>query len=158
VRGFATLVVAGLALGPSLLYAQSQTEQEVTQRILESAEYANTNLMGETDDYSRHGALEFWSSGGLLNEIPPSGRPEAFDAINITPKHIKVIPLVEGQAAVAHFYSEGTIKPKGAAAVGHYLTRVTQVFVKEDGMWKVRSSHWSAVTGGAGTTQTSQEN
>jgi hypothetical protein len=42
--------------------------------------------------------------------------------------------------------------------VGHYLTRVTQVFVKEDGMWKVRSSHWSAVTGGAGTTQTSQEN
>jgi len=157
-RGFATLVVAGLAIGPSLAYGQTQTEREVTQRILESAEYVNANLMGETDDYSRHGALEFWSSGGLLNEIPPSGRPESFDAINITPKHIKVIPLVEGQAAVAHFYSEGMIKPKGAAAVGHYLTRVTQVFVKEDGKWKVRSSHWSAVTGGGGTTQTALEN
>jgi hypothetical protein len=157
-RGFATLVIAGLALGPSLVYAQTQTEQEVTQTILESAEYVNANLRGETDDYSNHGALEFWSSGGLLHEIPPSGRPDAFDAINITPKHIKVITLVEGQAAVAHFYSEGSIKPKGAPAVSNYLTRVTQVFVKEDGKWKVRSSHWSAVTGGAGTTQTSQEN
>jgi hypothetical protein len=157
-RGFATLAIVGLALGPSLAHAQTQTEREVTQRILESAEYANTNLMGETDDYSQHGALEFWSSGGLLQEIPPSGRPEAFDAVNITPKHIRVIPLVEGQAAVAHFYSEGMIKPKGAAAVGHYLTRVTQVFVKENGKWKVRSSHWSAVTGGSGTSQTVLEN
>ncbi|NNG15880.1 MAG: SnoaL-like domain-containing protein [Gemmatimonadales bacterium] len=157
-RGFATLVIAGLALGPSLAYAQTQTEQEVTQRILESAEYVTTNLMGETDNYSRHGALEFWSSGGLLNEIPPSGRPGEWDAINITPKHIKVIPLVEGQAAVALYYSEGMMKPKGSAGVSNYLTRVTQVFVKEDGQWKVRSSHWSAVTGGAGTTQTVLEN
>ena len=152
-----TLVIAGLALGPSLAHGQTQTEQEVTQTILESAEYVTTNLRGQTDDYSQHGALEFWSSGGLLHEIPPSGRPFAFDAINITPKHIKVIPLVEGQVAVAHFYSEGTIKPKGAAAVSNYLTRVTQVFVKEDGKWKVRSSHWSAVTGGSGTSQTVQE-
>ena len=156
-RGFATLIVVGLAIGPSLAYGQSQTEREVTQTILESAEYINANLRSETDSYSQHGALEFWSSGGLLHEIPPSGRPDAFDAINLTPKHIKVISLVEGQAAVAHFYSEGMIEPKGAGAVGNYLTRVTQVFVKEDGKWKVRSSHWSAVTGGAGTTQTSQE-
>ena len=27
--------------------------------------------------------------------------------------------------------------------------------LKEDGAWKVRSSHWSAVLGGSGTTQTS---
>ena len=157
-KRLAAIVIAGLAISPSLAYGQSQTEQEVTQTILESAEYITTNLRGQTDGYSQHGALEFWSSGGLLHEIPPSGRPDAFDAINITPKHIKVISLVEGQAAVAHFYSEGTIKPKGAAAVSNYLTRVTQVFVKEDGKWKVRSSHWSAVTGGSGTTQTVQEN
>ena len=157
-RGFATLVVAGLTLGPSLAYGQTQTEREVAQTIMESAEYVTTNLMGQTDSYSRHGAFEFWSSGGLLNEIPPNGRGGQWDAINITPKHIKVIPLVEGQAAVALYYSEGMMKPKGSAAVSNYLTRVTQVFVKEDGKWKVRSSHWSAVTGGSGTTQTVLEN
>jgi hypothetical protein len=150
----ATLVIAGLALGPSLAFGQSQTEKEVTQTILDANAYVNTNLMSRPDGYSSQGALEFWSSGGLLNEIPASGRPDEWDAINITAKHIKVIPLVEGQAAVALYYSEGMMQPKGSAGVGNYLTRVTQVFVKEGGKWKVRASHWSAVTGGAGTSQT----
>jgi hypothetical protein len=43
-----------------------------------------------------------------------------------------------------------------AAAVSHYLTRVTQVLVKEAGKWKIRSSHWSAITGGSGTSQAAQ--
>jgi hypothetical protein len=150
----ATLVIAGLALGTGLALAQTQTEKEVTQAIIESSRYTNANLKGEEGAYSRHGALEFWSSGGLLQEIPANTRPESWDAINITPKNITVITLVEGQAAVAQYYSEGMMKPKGAPAVNHYLTRVTQVFVKEDGKWKVRASHWSAVTGGGGTTQT----
>lgn len=151
-------LIAGLIICPNLAYGQSQTEKEVTQTILESSAYTNTNLKDRADAYSRLGALEFWSSGGLLHEIPPSGRAGTFDAINVTPKHIKVITLVEGQAAMAHYYSEGSIKPKGAPAVSQYLTRVTQVFVKEDGRWKIRSSHWSAVTGGSGTTQTAQQN
>jgi hypothetical protein len=153
----ATLVISGLAIGSSLAQGQTQTEKEVTQTIIDSAKYTNANLKGPEGTYSRHGALEFWSSGGLLEEIPANTRPDTFDAINTTPKNITVITLVEGQAAVAHFYSEGSMKPKGSAAVGHYLTRATQVFVKEDGKWKVRSSHWSAVTGGAGTTQASLE-
>ncbi len=150
-------VIAGVVICSSLAYAQSETENEVKQIILESSKYTNTNLKGSPDDYSQHGALEFWSSGGLLHEIPASGRPEEFDAVNVKPMHIRVITLVEGQAAVAHYYSEGSIKPKGSPAVSHYLTRVTQVFVKEEGKWKVRSSHWSAITGGSGTTQTALE-
>ena len=31
-----------------------------------------------------------------------------------------------------------------------------QVFVKEGGKWKIRSSHWSPISGGSGTTQTTQ--
>jgi hypothetical protein len=139
------------------VFAQSDTEKEVIQTIIEGYEYTNMNKTGRADDYSKDGALEFWSSGGLLHEIAPSGRPEQFDAVNIHPKHIKVITLVEGQAAVALFYSEGMLKPKGSPAVNHYLTRVTQVYVKEDGKWKIRSSHWSPVTGGGGTTQSAQE-
>jgi SnoaL-like domain len=152
----ATLVVAGLAVGSGLARAQSQTEKEVTQTILDSARYTNANLKGQEGDYSRSGALEFWSSGGLLQEIPPGGRPDAYEAIVITPKNIRVITLVEGQAAVANYYSEGMMKPKGSPAVNHYLTRATQVFVKEDGKWKIRSSHWSPIAGGTGTSQTTQ--
>jgi hypothetical protein len=77
--------------------------------------------------------------------------------VNLQAKHIQVTTLVEGQAAVAHFYSKGMIKPKGAAAVTNYLTRVTQVYVKEGDSWRIRSSHWSALSGGSGTTQTSLE-
>lgn len=153
----AALLMAGWAAS-STAYAQSQTEEEVRQAIREGAEYTNTNQQQDPNAYSSDGALEFWSSGGLLHEIPPDGRPDTFDAISITPKHIRVIPLVEGEAAVAHYYSEGSMKPKGADPVGHYLTRVTQVFIKENGEWKVRSSHWSPVTGGGGTTQAAVEN
>lgn len=150
----AAVLVAVLACGSGAAYAQSDTEKEVTQAILESSAYTNKNLKSRPDDYSSKGALEFWSSGGLLQEILPAGRPEDYDAVNTTPKNIRVSVLVEGQAAVAYYYSEGSLKPKGAPAVGHYLTRVSQVFVKEAGKWKIRSSHWSAITGGSGTTQT----
>lgn len=150
------LLLAGWAM-PAAAQAPSQTEREVTQFIQESYQYLNTNLK-ERADYSARGALEFWSSGGLLQEIPPGGKADEYDAVSIHPKHIRVTPLLEGQAAVAHFYTEGSITPKGAAPVGHYLVRVTQVYVKENGQWRVRSSHFSPITGGAGTSQTTQEN
>ncbi len=156
-KNVVALVIAGTFACSSLAYAESETEQEVKQTILESIEYINKNLTGRPDEYSQHGALEFWSSGGLLQEIAPgvnfAGR---FEVFNIQAKHIKVITLVEGQAAVAHYYWEGSMKPKGSSAVNNYLTRASQVFVKEDGKWRLRSSHWSAITGGSGTTQTAQ--
>lgn len=153
-----TAVATSLALllGSGLVQAQSDTEAEVTQTILDTFAYSRENLKGRADDYSEKGALEFWSSGGLLQEV--DGSPEGFEIFNLTPKHIRVVVLVEGQAAVAHYYSEGSLQPAGAPAVGHYLTRVSQAFVKEGGRWKVRSTHWSAVTGGSGTTQTAPPN
>ncbi len=151
------LVMAGALASLSSAYAESRTDKEVKQAIIEANEYTNRNLTKRPDDYSQHGALEFWSSGGLLQEIAPgviAGGP--WEVFNIQAKHIKVIALVEGQAAVAHYYWEGSMKPKGSSAVNNYLTRASQVFVKEDGKWRIRSSHWSAVTGGSGTTQTAQ--
>ena len=109
------------------------------------------------NDYSKDGALEFWSSGGLLQKISSSGRPESYDDVNLTPKHIEVVILAPGKAAVALYYSEGYLKPKGSKAVDHYLTRVSQAFVKEDGEWRTRTSHWSPVKGGYGTSQTGKE-
>lgn len=152
----AVFALAGLALGNRALGAQSQTEQEVIQTILDSYEYANTNLEARPYNYSQLGAFEFWSSGGLLYEISPTGRPEQFDAFNIRPKHITVVTLVEGQAAVAHYYAEGSMTPKGSSPVSNYLVRVTQVMVKESGEWKIRSAHYSPILGGSGTSLSAQ--
>lgn len=148
------LLTALLALGAGTAQAQSETEKEVMQAILHTNAYTKEHLKGPEDDYSSKGSLEFWSSGGLLQEIPPGGGPDpGMDSYSVDVKHIRIITLVEGQAAVAHYYAEGSMKPKGSAAVPHYLTRVTQVFVKEDGKWKVRASHWSPIAGGSGTSQ-----
>ena len=153
---FAIGAVAALVIFPSITSAQSLTEQEITRQIIDGFNYTNTHLQTRSGEYSQHGSLEFWSSGGLLQEVTASGRVDEYDAINIQPKHIKVITLVEGQAAVAHYYSEGSMKPKGYPATSNYFVRVTAVYVKEDSAWKIRSEHFSAVLGGGGTTQTAQ--
>ena len=49
------------------------------------------------------------------------------------------------------------MKPKTLPAISHYMTRVTQAYVKENGEWKVRASHWSPILGGTGTNQSSIE-
>ena len=129
---------------------------EIKNQIMNNNEYSNKNNRS-VNEYSKNGALEFWSSGGLIQEIDPDGRPEEYDYFNIKVKHIEVIVLVPEKAAVAMYYSEGSMKPKNSPAVNHYMTRVTQAYVKEDGQWKVRASHWSPIQGGSGTSQTSIE-
>ena len=128
-------------------------KEDIVNQIIAENNYANKNNR-TMDIYSKDGALEFWSSGGLLNEVGIEGRINEFDSFNMNVKHIEVIILVPKKAAVAMYYSEGSMTPEGANPVGHYLTRVTQVFVKENGEWKVRASHWSPIAGGVGTSQT----
>lgn len=145
-------LVGALLLISNLAYAD--TASEVMDTINASNVYVQKHKTGQKDDVSKHGTLEFWSSGGLLQKIAGNAKPQKFAQIVLTPKHIEVITLVENQAAVAMYYSEGSMQPEGDAAVGHYLTRVTEVYVKEDGKWKVRAAHYSPVTGGGGTSQT----
>ena len=152
--GVASLVIIVVCASFGFDQAQAGTEEEVTQTIIESFAHLNEQGTVMPDSYSKHGALEFWSSGGLLIEVT-NRRADVFEAFSLQPKHLRVITLVEDEAAVALYYSEGSMKPKGYPAVSHYLTRVTQAFVKEDGQWKIRSSHWSPVGGGSGTSHAS---
>jgi hypothetical protein len=154
VKKLAIMLIGLLSFGATLAQADMATEKEVTQSIVDSNAYVRKNLQGMPGEYSKDGAVEFWSSGGLMQEIPANTRPEEFVAYNVNPKHIRVTTVVPGQVAVAHFYAEGSMQPKGGTAVSNYRTRVSQVFVKEDGKWKIRASHWSPITGGAGTSQT----
>jgi len=152
-RQFLKLLI-GIAVISSFILAGDV--DEIKNQIMNNNEYSNKNNRS-VNEYSNNGALEFWSSGGLIQEIDPDGRPEEYDYFNIKVKHIEVIVLVPEKAAVAMYYSEGSMKPKNSPAVNHYMTRVTQAYVKEDGQWKVRASHWSPIQGGSGTSQTSIE-
>jgi hypothetical protein len=151
------LVLCGvLAAAPFVTAGETDTEREVRETILQTNKHTRETGEIAPDASSKHGTVEFWSSGGLMHVLAADTEPEGWDHFNIHPRHIKVIPLVEGQAAVAMYYSEGTMKPKGGAAVPHYMTRVTEVYVKEDGKWKVRAAHWSPIAAGSGTSQTAE--
>lgn len=144
-----TLLFAG-----ALAHADEATEQEVIATIMDGNAYTRKNLKDQDDTVSKDGSLEFWSSGGFLQKVTAGSAPDEYESINIDAKHIHVITLVPGKVAVAQYYSEGSMARKGSAAVSDYRTRATQVFVKEDGKWKVRAAHWSPIAGGSGTSQT----
>ena len=149
------LILTGfLFFAGTYVYADEETERAVIKTLMEANAYTNENLKGIEDTVSKDGSLEFWSSGGMLNEVSPDAEPQEFNSFRMNLKHITVITLVPGKIAVAQYYSEGSMDPKTSAAVNNYRTRVTQVFVKEGGKWKVRAAHWSPVAGGSGTSQT----
>jgi hypothetical protein len=151
------LGVCGVLLAaPSVSAGETDTEREVRETILKTNAHARETGEITPDAASKHGTVECWSSGGLMHELAAGSAPEGWDRFNVRPRHIKVISLVEGQAAVAMYYSEGSMKPKGGALVPHYMTRVTEVYVKEDGKWKVRAAHWSPIAAGSGTSQTAE--
>ncbi len=132
----------------------ADTATEVRQVILDDLAHANQELEQDPMRLSKDGSKEFFSSGGLLNYLDRTSGGNTFEMFEGSIKHIEVVVLVEGQAAVAHFYQEAMLKPTGLPVVPNYRTRVTQIFVKEEGGWKIRAAHWSPLMGGAGTSQT----
>ena len=132
----------------------ADTATEVRQVILDDLAHANQELSQDPMRLSKDGSKEFFSSGGLLNHLDRTSGGNTFEMFEGSIKHIEVVVLVEGQAAVAHFYQEAMMQPTGLPAVPNYRTRVTQIFVKEEGDWKIRAAHWSPLMGGAGTSQT----
>jgi hypothetical protein len=158
-RALLSMAVIALLAMPSMAPAQQSTgQQEVRQAIWDSYNYSKENMADAPGTYSSEGAREFWSSGGLLQVVPADSPLNEYDSFSLTPKHIRIMMLADDQVAVAHFYAEGAFKVKGQPAVTDYMTRATQVFVKENGAWKVRSSHFSPIMGGSGTPQRSVEN
>ena len=133
--------------------AETEVEKEVKQHILDNNAYALKNLKDKAKTISKEGSLEFWSSGGLLQSLRQNEKVREFDTFNLHPKHIKVIEI-NATTAVALYYVEGNAQQKESENNPKYLTRVMQVYVKEEGGWKIRAAHWSPLTGGKGTTET----
>jgi len=147
---------SALALTLSVLSSTviADTATEVRQAVLDHLAHMNQELNQDPMRLSKDGSKEFFSSGGLLNHLDRTSGGNTFEMFQGSIKHIEVVVLVEGQAAVAHFYQEAMMKPTGLPVVPNYRTRVTQIFVKEEGGWKIRAAHWSPLMGGAGTSQT----
>ena len=143
-----------LVLSTFSICVNADTKQEIRDVVLANMAHTNKNLSQDPMRISSAGSKEFFSSGGLLNTVTRKAGVSDFEYFSGTVKHIEVVVLVEGQAAVAHYYQEASRKPKGLPAVPNYRTRVTQAFAKEDGMWRIKAAHWSPLQGGAGTSQT----
>ena len=151
-----TLIIA-FVLSTSAFSQTNSVTNEIKALILEDQRIANESNE-QILNYSEQGALEFWSSGGLLHTMTNELQVNRFDDISLQAKHIEVISIANGEAAIAMYYNEGSLKPLNGASVSHYLTRITQVFVKENDKWVVVAAHYSPVTGGSGTSQSSVEN
>ena len=144
-----------ISLFAVMSFSYANDKDEITKEIVKAIDYLNKNN-STYNNYSSDGALEFWSSGGLLNYIPSTGPNINYELVNMKTKHIEVVVLVPKKAAVAMYYMEGSMKPEGSNwDVSNYLTRVSQTFAKEKGKWVVKTSHFSPVQGGQGTTATS---
>lgn len=151
----AVLLVAGAPIASASSHEESSVADEIKEAILSGNAYVRENLRDRPGDISQDGALQFWSSGGLVQKASAGDTVSEYDHFAITPKHIKVMELPGGEAAVAMYYSEGSMQIKGGKAVDHYMTRVLEVYVKEGGKWVVRAAHWSPIASGSGTAQTS---
>jgi hypothetical protein len=149
------IALAVITLVP--MVAVADTADEIKAMIIQDNADTRENLTASNDVYSKHGSVEFWSSGGLMQDVPADSPVATWDSFALTPKHIKVVTLVEDQAAVAMYYSEGSFQETGKDPVSHYMTRVTDVYVKEDGKWKLRAAHYSPIAAGQGTEQSSVE-
>ena len=151
-KKLAVAALLGAALIPMAAFADAK--DEIKALIMQGNAEARETLAGNNDATSKHGSYEFWSSGGLIQHVPADAPTGTFEKFSLTAKHIKVITLVEDQAAVAMFYSEGAFHQTGQDPVSHYMTRVTIAYAKEDGKWKERAAHYSPIAAGQGTRQT----
>ena len=134
----------------------SGTAAEVAAKIEWIYAQTRENNASPPDQIASEGSLEFWSNGGLLNHARPGVAPRAWESFNLHPKHVEIVTLVEGQVALAVYYLEGSMQPAGYPPVAHYLTRVSEVYVNQEGDWKRRAAHWSPITGGGGTSQSAE--
>ena len=85
----------------------------------------------------------------MLVEMSPVQTTE-FVVADLQPRDIHIVPLVDGEAAVAIFYVEGSLQVAGGPLVSNYRTRVSQTFVKEFGSWHCKTEHWSKLAGAEG--------
>ena len=151
-----TVLIAVTGLGAPLMAqeAGAATEREIMEWF--ERDSASTRANNKANPSS---VAEFlFASNGALLERSGAGATREFDWVDVNPKYVSVVPLVDGQAAVAFYYAEGRLKFKGGPAINDYRTRASRTFVKRDGEWRCVTEHYSPLMGGSGVTAGSRVN
>ena len=97
-KGLSLILVATLLSNA----AQAGTQEEIRDIVKANIAYTNKMMSQDPNRISEQGSKEFFSSGGLLNTIYRDSDASDFEYFSGSVKHIEVVVLVEGQAAVAH--------------------------------------------------------
>jgi len=90
----------------------------------------------------------FWyRREATVSAVTEGQSPE--NEFNFTARYIEVDILEKGKVAVAYYYLVGSYNINGVQK-NDYRTRVSQIFVKEKGSWKVKAGHFTPLHSGSG--------
>ena len=148
-----TMLILALSISINFLFAND--ESDVTKAVKLHWEYSNNK---EWDSYAKsmhsEGTLNGDSNGSFwyMQESTVSAVSQCLstdDEQIFTPKYIEVEILEKGKVALAYYYLVGSYSINGVQK-NDYRTRVSQVFLKEKGKWKVKSGHFTPLHSGSG--------
>ena len=147
------IIVSALIITVSQLIAND--EAEVTEIVNKHWEYQNkknwkkyvgTLYSGGTMNGDSNGS--FWYMQESTVAAVTEGQAPS-NEFNFKPRYIKIDVLEKGRVAVAYYYLVGSYSINGQEK-NDYRTRVSQVFVKEEDGWKIKSGHFTPLYSGSG--------
>ena len=108
--------------------------------------YAGTLHSGGTMNGDSNGSFWYLRESTVAAVTADQSSDNEF---NFSPRYIEVDILEKGKVAVAYYYLVGSYKINGVEK-NDYRTRVSQIFVKEKGNWKVKAGHYTPLHSGSG--------
>ena len=147
------IIVSALIITFSQLIAND--EAEVTEIVNKHWEYQNkknwkkyvgTLYSGGTMNGDSNGS--FWYMQESTVAAVTEGQAPS-NEFNFKPRYIKIDVLEKDRVAIAYYYLVGSYSINGQEK-NDYRTRVSQVFVKEEGGWKIKSGHFTPLYSGSG--------
>ena len=147
------IIVSALIITFSQLIAND--EAEVTEIVNKHWEYQNkknwkkyvgTLYSGGTMNGDSNGS--FWYMQESTVAAVTEGQAPS-NEFNFKPRYIKIDVLEKDRVAIAYYYLVGSYSINGQEK-NDYRTRVSQVFVKEEGVWKIKSGHFTPLYSGSG--------
>jgi len=148
-----TMLILGLCLSTNFLLANDKSD--VIDAVKLHWKYSNAKERGNyAKSMHSKGTLNGDSNGSFwyMQESTISAVRQGLssdDEQNFNPKYIEVEILEKGKVALAYYYLVGSYSINGVQK-NDYRTRVSQVFVKEKGSWKVKSGHFTPLHSGSG--------
>jgi len=147
------MLFSALCITTSLLLADDKSEvADVVnkhwqyQNAKDWKKYVGTLHSEGTMDGDSNGS--FWyKREATVSAVTEGQSPE--NEFNFTARYIEVDILEKGKVAVAYYYLVGSYNINGVQK-NDYRTRVSQIFVKEKGSWKVKAGNFTPLHSGSG--------